>query len=324
MSSLQSTRSISRAPLSRSAISSFARELAADGIEFDLRRPRRSRRQRGRSPQSSRRSGARRIAWVAGSGSMSGDEPRRAGLLHPEQAVLRSRRRELPGSAQNQALLPGSWSRSRPEAPAHEHAARHRPIPAATRPTAAKGCCPEEASAAGCQRQLPFSDRFRREPERLRNVLRFEVRIERENLVHRRAIRDELDDHRDGDAQTANTRRPTQLIGPSRDARESHRNRLALWSALWDPDGASWGRGGLSDGCRWSRSLGRPKADFALARRILGPLGGRHTTSRDPSSKLNDERNVLSNDFQCDRHARKYWRAGALTSRSICDGSTTN
>jgi hypothetical protein len=203
-------------------------ESGACDAEYRLRGQTRSHRPLGQLEPQPKLVAEIRTAHRGGSSQESGDESLTDRRRHCARAATRSRRRASPGCALNGGLHQVSLRRRQREAPTVEHVARQERTAAEAQRGAEKDYCREAASAARDQRQLLLPHCLRREAESLRDVLRFEVRIERDDLVDRRAICNQFDDYRYRNAQSADARRTAQLLWTDRDARKRHSNRLAL------------------------------------------------------------------------------------------------
>lgn len=146
---------------------------------------------------------------------------------HPKRAKLRSRHPRSRESALVRAPLATRLGRSPREALDLGRGPRQTHARAACLSNEATIRCQEEPSPERDQRQLPFHHRFRREPQRFRNVLPLQVRMQIDNVVCGHALGHQLHHHRDRNAQSANTRSAAHLIGTDRDARKIHQARVA-------------------------------------------------------------------------------------------------
>lgn len=97
--------------------------------------------------------------------------------------------------------------------------------------------------------------RFGREEEGFFDVVLFQIRKELENLLLGHAVRDHIDDHRHGDAESADTRNTTQLVLTDGDAGKRHGSRVASRSS---GPRLSWHRAG--PGATYEHAV--PKACF--------------------------------------------------------------
>lgn len=109
-----------------------------------------------------------------------------------------------------------------------EHGPRQSQVYASHRPNAETARCLSAASAAGCQRKLPLPNGFRREPQGLRDVLSLQIRVKLQYLVDRHTLGDHVHYDGNGNAEPADTRGATHLVGARRDAREGHPESLAF------------------------------------------------------------------------------------------------
>ena len=92
------------------------------------------------------------------------------------------------------------------------------------------GAC--EASTRQGPATSTLSYRFRREPQRLRNVVALQIRVKSQDLLGSHAIGHHIDDDRHRDPQSTNTGDTTHLIGSDGDARKGHEASLALEASL--------------------------------------------------------------------------------------------
>jgi hypothetical protein len=142
-------------------------------------------------------------------------------------AMRRNHHRATLIPAAELLLSEGSTSPSRLGDQGLSRARRQGCIREARRLAEATAHCRATASVARCQRKLPLAYCFRREPQRLRNVLPFQIRIQSENFVHAHPLRHHLDHHGYWNAQPANTGSPTQLICADSDPGKRHVKTLA-------------------------------------------------------------------------------------------------
>lgn len=156
-----------------------------------------------------------------------------AAEAHPEPAARRNQNRERRRSDRPVLLLRGSLYQLHPRVPVPGRAQHPPHLHSAAQQVVGTARYRSRASGVGDQRQFPFPNSLRCESERFRNVLRFQVRIQGEDLRHSHPFGDHVDHDRDRDTQSTNARRTARLIGTNGDSRETHGLRLAYEALRW-------------------------------------------------------------------------------------------
>jgi len=94
--------------------------------------------------------------------------------------------------------------------------------------------CESTALSQLTRRVVLFAKNVSGVPQRLRDVLRFQVRQVGDDFLSGHAVGDHGHDRGDGDPEAANGRNPSHHVGVNRDPRELHAGRLALAGRLWN------------------------------------------------------------------------------------------
>ena len=108
-----------------------------------------------------------------------------------------------------------------------EHGLHHdRPVAGEQR-ALAKARCRPSTSFAGGEGQRSFADGFGRKEQRLADVVRLEVWVQREDALRRLPFSDQGNHSRDWNPKTAKTRNSPHLAGIGRDPLEFHIDSVA-------------------------------------------------------------------------------------------------
>lgn len=140
------------------------------------------------------------------------DAPRRASLGRRSPTSVKNRRLWLSILSQIESHTSGCYHQTHAQGLHPERAPSRNPGAATPPPASEMRCCRPSTLGAGGRGRFLRSQGGRRKVERLGDVLRFEVRIEIEDVARRKPTRHHIEHDRDWDSKPTNARSPAELI----------------------------------------------------------------------------------------------------------------